>query len=144
MADNIVHLVLARLPDAPPGAQGISLFLAPKRLVDDDGSLASPTTCVCASIEHKLGIHGSPDLRHAVRATAARRLIWSASPIAASTHMFTMMNAARLHVGVQGVAIAERAYQQALAYALERKQGRSAWTGDSRRASSTIPTCAAC
>ncbi|MEI9888758.1 MAG: acyl-CoA dehydrogenase [Rhizomicrobium sp.] len=127
MAENIVHLVLARLPDAPAGSRGISLFLVPKRHVDDDGRLGAANAAHPASIEHKLGIHGSPTCVMAFDGARAE-LVGEANQGLA--HMFTMMNAARLQVGIQGVAIAERAYQQALAYALERRQGRSAWTGE--------------
>jgi alkylation response protein AidB-like acyl-CoA dehydrogenase len=126
MADNIVHLVLARLPNAPPGSRGISLFLAPKRLVGADGEAREANGVACASIEHKLGIHGSPTCVMHYEGAKAELV---GAPNAGLAAMFVMMNAARLQVGTQGVAIAERAYQQALAYALERKQGRSAWTG---------------
>ncbi len=118
-ADNICHLVLARLPDAPPGVKGISLFLATKRLVEDDGSLGIANDLRAGSIEHKLGIHGSP--------TCVMLFGEVNNGIA---HMFVMMNAARLQVGVQGVAIAERAFQQALAFSQERRQGRAAWSAD--------------
>jgi hypothetical protein len=126
MTQNVVHLVLARLPGAPPGSRGISLFLAPKRLVNEDGSLGEANAVTCGSIEHKLGIHGSPTCVMLYEGAKAELV---SAPNAGLAAMFVMMNAARLQVGVQGVAIAERAYQQALAYALERKQGRSAWTG---------------
>jgi alkylation response protein AidB-like acyl-CoA dehydrogenase len=126
MADNVVHLVLARLPDAPPGSRGISLFIAPKRLVREDGSLGEANNVRCGSIEHKLGIHASPTCVMLFEGAKAELV---GAPNAGLAAMFVMMNAARLGVGVQGVAIAERAYQQALAYALERQQGRSAWTG---------------
>ncbi len=126
-ADNIVHLVLARLPDAPEGSRGISLFLAPKHRVNDDGSLAGPNDLRPGSIEHKLGIHASPTC---VMLFEGARAELVGQPNNGLTHMFTMMNAARLSVGVQGVAIAERAYQQALGFSLERRQGRSAWTGE--------------
>jgi len=126
MADNIVHLVLARLPDAPPGSRGISLFIAPKRLVREDGSLGEANNLRCGSIEHKLGIHASPTCVMLFEGAKAELV---GAPNAGLAAMFVMMNAARLQVGVQGVAIAERAYQQALGYALERQQGRSAWTG---------------
>jgi alkylation response protein AidB-like acyl-CoA dehydrogenase len=126
MTDNVVHLVLARLPNAPPGSRGNSLFLAPKRQVNPDGSLGGPNGVSCASIGHKLGIHASPTC---VMLFDGARAELVGAPNAGLAAMFVMMNAARLQVGVQGVAIAERAYQQALAYALERKQGRSAWTG---------------
>ena len=126
MADNVVHLVLARLPDAPPGSRGISLFIAPKRLVGEDGALGEANALRCGSIEHKLGIHASPTCVMLYEGAKAELL---GAPHAGLAGMFVMMNAARLQVGVQGVAIAERAYKQALAYALDRQQGRSAWTG---------------
>jgi len=127
MAENIVHLVLARLPDAPAGSRGISLFLVPKRLVGEDGALGAANRAGPLSIEHKLGIHGSPTCTMNFDA-AHGELVGEAGQGLA--HMFTMMNAARLQVGIEGVGIAERAYQQALGYALERRQGRSAWTGE--------------
>jgi len=124
--DNIVHLVLARTPDAPPGVKGISLFLASKVLVDDDGKPGAANDVRVGGLEHKLGIHGSPTcvmLFEGAKAELVGKLHQGVA------HMFTMMNAARLQVGAQGVAIAERAYQQALNFSLERVQGRSAWTG---------------
>jgi alkylation response protein AidB-like acyl-CoA dehydrogenase len=127
MAENIVHLVLARLPDAPPGTRGISLFLAPRNLVAADGRPGEANRLGPTGIEHKLGIHGSPTCTMLFDGAEAELI---GAPHQGLALMFTMMNAARLQVGVQGVAIAERAYQQALAFALERKQGRSAWTGD--------------
>ncbi len=126
VAENIVHLVLARLPDAPPGSRGLTLFLAPKRLVGDDGALGEANAVRPASIEHKLGVHASPTC---VMLFEGARAEMVGAPNQGLAAMFVMMNAARLHVGVQGVGIAERAYQQALAFSLERKQGRSAWTG---------------
>ncbi len=126
VAGNIVHLVLARLPDAPEGSRGISLFLAPKVMVGEDGSLGSRNDVRPVSIEHKLGIHGSPTCVMAFEGARAELVGAENQGLAA---MFTMMNAARLQVGTQGVAIAERAFQQALDFAKERKQGRSAWTG---------------
>jgi hypothetical protein len=126
MADNIVHLVLARLPEAPPGSRGLSLFICPKRLVASDGGLGEPNAVRPGSIEHKLGIHASPTCVMLYEGAWAEMI---GAPNQGLAAMFVMMNAARLHVGVQGVAIADRAYQQALAYSLERKQGRSAWTG---------------
>jgi len=127
LTDNIVHLVLARLPDAPAGTKGISLFLAPKRLVNDDGSLAAANALKPASIEHKLGIHASPTCVMLYEGAKAELI---GAPHQGLALMFTMMNAARLHVGVQGVGIAERAYQQALSFARERRQGRSILTGE--------------
>ena len=126
-ADNIVHLVLARLPDAPEGSRGISLFVCPKRLLNADGSVGAPNDVRPAGIEHKLGIHGSPTCVMAFEGAKAELVGAEHQGLAA---MFTMMNAARLQVGAQGVGIAERAYQQALVFALERRQGRSAWTGE--------------
>ncbi|MGE3303589.1 MAG: acyl-CoA dehydrogenase family protein [Hyphomonadaceae bacterium] len=124
MADNIVHLVLARTPGAPAGVRGISLFLAPKRLVGADGALGAANTLRPGSIEHKLGIHGSPTCVMLYEGAHAELVGEENRGLA---QMFVMMNAARLHVGVQGVGLAERAYQQAYAYARERRQGRSAW-----------------
>jgi alkylation response protein AidB-like acyl-CoA dehydrogenase len=125
--DNIVHLVLARLPDAPEGSRGISLFLAPKRLVTEDGALGDPNALRPGGIEHKLGIHASPTCIMLFEGAQAELI---GEPNRGLAHMFTMMNAARLNVGMEGVGIAERAYQQALAYALDRRQGRSIWTGE--------------
>ena len=125
-ADNILHLVLARTPDAPPGVKGISLFLAPKVMVDDAGALGVANALRVGGLEHKLGIHGSPTCVMLYEGAKAELVGQLGSGLA---HMFTMMNAARLQVGAQGVAIAERAYQQALDFSLERTQGRSAWTG---------------
>ncbi|MBI1406316.1 MAG: acyl-CoA dehydrogenase [Caulobacter sp.] len=127
-ADNIVHLVLARTPNAPAGVKGISLFLAPKRLLDADGEPAAANDLRPAGIEHKLGIHASPTCVMAFEGAKAELVGVEGQGLA---HMFTMMNAARLQVGTQGVAIAERAYQQALAFSHERRQSRSAWTGES-------------
>ncbi len=123
--DNIVHLVLARLPDAPPGTRGISLFLVPKFLVNADGSLGRRNDLRCASIEHKLGIHASPTcvMVYGDNEGATGFLVGEENRGLAA--MFVMMNSARLGVGLQGVAIAERAYQHALAYARDRKQGRA-------------------
>jgi alkylation response protein AidB-like acyl-CoA dehydrogenase len=125
--DNIVHLVLARMPDAPEGSRGISLFLAPKRLVGEDGALGEPNALRPGGIEHKLGIHASPTCIMLFEGARAELV---GEPNRGLAHMFTMMNAARLNVGMEGVGIAERAYQQALSYALDRRQGRSAWTGE--------------
>jgi acyl-CoA dehydrogenase len=122
LVDNIVHLVLARLPDAPPGVKGISLFLAPKFLPDAAGAFTKRNSLRCAGIEHKLGIHASPTCTM-VFEDAVGFLIGEENNGLAC--MFTMMNNARLSVGLQGVALAERAAQAARAYARERKQGRA-------------------
>jgi len=119
--DNIVHLVLARTPDAPEGVKGISLFIVPKFLVNADGSLGARNGATCASIEHKLGIHASPTAVM-VFENAEGYLVGEENKGLA--YMFIMMNAARFAVGLEGVAIAERAFQRALAYARERMQGR--------------------
>ena len=132
MTDNIVHLVLARLPDAPAGTRGISLFLVPKFLVNDDGSLGRRNDVFCASIEHKLGIHGSPTCTmiygdgfvSGEEKGAVGWLIGEENQGLAC--MFTMMNNARLAVGIQGVGVAEAAFQKALAFANERRQGKAA------------------
>ena len=125
--DNLVHLVLARLPDAPAGPKGISLFLTPKFAVNADGSLGERNAFHPVGVEHKLGIHASPTC---VLAYEGARAELVGRPNEGLAHMFVMMNAARLAVGVEGVGVAERAYQHALAYALERRQGRSIWTGE--------------
>ncbi len=123
MTENIIHLVLARLPDAPPGTRGISLFLVPKYLVNADGTLGAHNDLRCSGIEHKLGIHASPtcSMAYGDKDGAVGWLIGEENRGLAC--MFTMMNNARLNVALQGVAIAERAYQQALAFAGERRQG---------------------
>ena len=126
VAENIVHLVLARLPDAPPGSRGLSLFLTTKRLVNEDGTLGAGNGARPASLEHKLGAHASPTCVMLYEDARAEMI---GAPNQGLAAMFIMMNAARLQVGVQGVGVAERAYQQALNFSLERKQGRSAWTG---------------
>src|SRR5215469_11043873 len=125
MAENIIHLVLARLPDAPEGTKGISLFIVPKFLVNADGSLGERNDVVCVSIEHKLGINGNPTctLNYGEKGQGAvGYLVGEANR--GLEYMFVMMNAARFSVGVQGVALADRAYQSALEYAKERIQGR--------------------
>jgi acyl-CoA dehydrogenase len=125
LTDNIVHLVLARLPDAPHGTRGISLFIAPKFLVNADGSLGARNDVRCHSIEHKMGVHASPTCTMVFgdQGGAVAYLVGEENRGLAC--MFTMMNNARLGVGLQGVAITERAYQQALWYANERRQGRA-------------------
>jgi alkylation response protein AidB-like acyl-CoA dehydrogenase len=123
LTENIIHLVLARLPDAPAGTRGITLFLVPKFLVNEDGSIGERNDVACAGVEEKLGIHGSPTcvLSFGENDGAIGWVIGEENRGLAC--MFTMMNNARLHVGMQGVAIAERAFQQALGYAQDRKQG---------------------
>ena len=130
MAENICHLVLARLPDAPAGTRGISLFLVPKYLVNEDGSLGARNDVFCHALEHKLGIHGSPtctmlfgDGKFGDAPGAIGWLIGEENRGLAC--MFTMMNNARLAVGAQGVAVADAAYNHALAYANGRRQGRA-------------------
>jgi alkylation response protein AidB-like acyl-CoA dehydrogenase len=122
--ENIVHLVLARIDGAPEGVKGISLFAVPKFLVKDDGSLGARNDVKCVSIEHKLGIHASPTavMAYGEKDGAVGYLVGEANR--GLEYMFIMMNAARLSVGLEGVAIAERAYQRALAWSRERLQGR--------------------
>jgi alkylation response protein AidB-like acyl-CoA dehydrogenase len=125
LADNIIHLVLARVPGAPPGTRGISCFIVPKYLVNDDGSLGPHNDVRCVSLEHKMGIHGSPTcvMSYGDAGGAIGYLI--GEPNEGMRYMFTLMNIARLSVGVEGIAIAERAYQQAVTFARERRQGRA-------------------
>ena len=120
--ENIIHLVLARLPGAPKGSKGISLFVCPKVMVNADGSLGERNSFSCASIEHKMGIHASP--------TCVMNYDGATGWLVGQPHrglpaMFTMMNTARLYVGVQGLGVGESAYQNALAYAKDRLQGRA-------------------
>jgi acyl-CoA dehydrogenase len=124
MTDNIVHFVLARLPDAPAGTKGISLFLVPKFLVNADGSLGARNDIYASGVEHKLGMHASPTCTMTMgdHGGAIGYLVGEENQ--GMRCMFTMMNQARLGVGLEGVGIADRAYQQALAYAQERRQGR--------------------
>jgi len=124
MAENIVHLVLARTPSAPEGVKGISLFVVPKFLVNADGSLGARNDAYCVSIEHKLGIHASPTCVMAFGDNGGAIGTLVGQENAGLKYMFIMMNAARFAVGLEGVALSERAYQQALAYAKERIQGR--------------------
>ncbi|MBV8499723.1 MAG: acyl-CoA dehydrogenase [Candidatus Eremiobacteraeota bacterium] len=121
MAENIIHLVLARLPDAPEGTKGISLFIVPKFLVNADGSLGERNDVVCSGIEHKLGINGNPTCTLNYDGAVGYLV---GDPNRGLEYMFIMMNAARFSVGVQGIALADRAYQSALEYAKERVQGR--------------------
>jgi len=123
LTDNIIHLVLARLPDAPAGTKGISLFLVPKRLPTDEGEAGSPNGVTCGSIEHKMGIKAN--------ATCVMNFENARGWLVGDAHrgmraMFTMMNGARLGVGMQGLGLAEVSYQNAVAYAKERLQGRAA------------------
>jgi alkylation response protein AidB-like acyl-CoA dehydrogenase len=123
LTDNIIHLVLARLPDAPPGTKGISLFLVPKRLPTEEGTAGSPNGVTCGSIEHKMGIKAN--------ATCVMNFENARGWLVGEPHkgmraMFTMMNGARLGVGMQGLGLAEVSYQNAVAYTKERLQGRAA------------------
>ena len=123
MAENIVHLVLARLPDAPPGVKGISLFVVPKYLVNPDGSLGKRNDVACIKLEEKLGIHGSPTCVMAFGESEGAIGWLVGEENKGLALMFTMMNNARLSVGLEGVAQCERATQKAVAYAKERVQG---------------------
>ena len=128
LTDNIIHMVLGRLPDATAGTKGISLFLVPKWLVNADGSRGARNDVICAGVEHKLGIHASPTctMKYGEKGGAIGYLVGEENR--GLMTMFIMMNAARLAVGVQGVSIAERATQRAIEYANERKQGRAPGT----------------
>ena len=147
--DNIVHLVLARLPDAPAGTRGLSLFLVPKFLVNPDGSLGARNDVFCGGIEHKLGIHGSPtctmiygDGLKGAEPGAVGWLVGEENRGLAC--MFTMMNNARLAVGIQGVAIAEAATQKALAFAKSAGRAKRRITrAQAWRRSSITPTSSA-
>jgi alkylation response protein AidB-like acyl-CoA dehydrogenase len=125
MAENIVHLVLARTPDAPAGTKGISCFIVPKYLVNDDGSLGARNDVKVVSIEHKMGIKASPTcvMSYGEDDGAIGYLIGEENR--GMSYMFTMMNNARLSVGLEGLSLAERAYQDALQYSQERRQGRA-------------------
>ncbi|MEP9375773.1 acyl-CoA dehydrogenase family protein [Aquabacter sp. CN5-332] len=126
IAENIVHLVLARLPDAPAGTRGISLFVVPKFLVNADGTLGARNDVVAVGLEHKLGLHGSPTctMMFGEKGDGAVGYLVGEENRGLAC-MFTMMNNARLAVGIQGVAVAERATQRAIAFARERRQGRA-------------------
>ncbi len=126
LAGNIVHLVLARLPDAPPGAAGISMFLVPKHHVNADGSPGPRNDVKCIKLEEKMGLHGSPTcvMVYGEQGECVGTLL--GEPHKGLKNMFVMMNAARLDVGIQGVGVAEAAFQRALAYAQERRQGKAA------------------
>jgi alkylation response protein AidB-like acyl-CoA dehydrogenase len=133
MTENIIHLVLARTPDAPPGIKGISLFIVPKMLTDDSGAVTGRNDVHCVSLEHKLGIHASPTavLSFGDHEGALGYLVGELNR--GLEYMFTMMNHARLMVGMQGLSISERSYQQALTYARERVQGKPAgWTDEAK------------
>lgn len=134
-AENIIHMVLARTPDAPEGVKGISLFVVPKFLVNKDGSLGKRNDVKCVSIEHKLGIHGSPTCVMAYGDSDGAIGYLIGEENRGLEFMFTMMNFARLEVGIEGVAIAERAYQHALEYAKNRVQGREAGVKGGERVS---------
>ena len=125
MTDNIIHLVLARLPDAPEGTAGISMFIVPKVHVNEDGSLGEANDLRCVGLEKKMGLHGSPTCVMAYGENEACYGTLLGEENKGLKNMFIMMNAARLDVGIQGVGVAERAYQRALAYALDRRQGRA-------------------
>jgi butyryl-CoA dehydrogenase len=125
MTDNIVHFVLARLPDAPAGTKGISLFLVPKFMVHADGSLGARNDIFASGVEHKLGMHASPTCTMTMGDHGGAIGFLIGEENQGMRCMFTMMNQARLGVGLEGVGVADRAYQQALSYAQERKQGRA-------------------
>ena len=144
LTDNIIHFVLARLPDAPPGTEASRCSWCRSSSSTTTARSARATTCARHSIEHKLGIHASPTctMVYGDNGGAVGYLVGEENRGLAC--MFTMMNHARLAVGLQGVGIAERATQQALAYARERKQGRALARSPDRARSSSIPTSSAC
>lgn len=123
MTENIIHLVLARTPDAPKGVKGISMFIVPKYHINEDGTCGDQNDVVCSSVEHKLGIHASPTcvMNYGEKGGAKGYLVGKENE--GLKYMFTMMNGARLHVGVEGVALSDAAYQHALNYAKDRVQG---------------------
>ena len=125
MAENIIHLVLARLPDAPAGTKGISLFVVPKYKLNPDGSSGEPNDVIPVSVEHKLGIHASPTCVLAFGDKGGSVGYLVGRPNEGLAAMFTMMNYMRLGVGAQGVGLAERSYQMSVSYARERVQGRA-------------------
>jgi 3-(methylthio)propanoyl-CoA dehydrogenase len=125
LAENIVHLVLARVPNAPVGTRGISCFIVPKFLLNANGEVGEANTVSCLSLEDKLGLHASPTCTLEFDGAVGYMI---GEPNQGMRYMFTMMNNARLLVGVQGIALAERAYQQSVAYARERQQGRAPGT----------------
>lgn len=137
-SENIVHMILARIPGAPEGTRGISLFLVPKFLVNADGSKGARNDVVCAGLEHKMGIHASPTcvMSYGEKGGATGYLVSGANE--GMARMFTMMNAARLGVGIQGVGVAEAAFQKALTYAKERRQGRAAGSRDRKESVAII------
>ena len=130
MTDNIVHIVLAPMTDAPPGNKGLSLFLVPKFLVNEDGSLGERNDVRVMSTEHKLGIHASPTCVMGFGENGGAIGYLIGEPGDGLACMFTLMNHARLEVGLQGVALSERSYQDALGYAKDRVQGRDSETGE--------------
>ena len=127
LAENVIHLVLARIPGSPPGTGGISMFIVPKRLPDKEGGAGRPNDLKAVSLEHKLGIHASPTCVMSYGEDAGGAVGYLLGGAGQGMrNMFTMMNTARISVGIQGMAVAERAYQQAAAFARERRQGRAA------------------
>lgn len=130
MAENIIHLVLARMPDAPPGTKGISLFIVPKYLVNPDGTLGAKNDVRCVSLEHKLGIKASPTAVMSFGEAGGAVGYLVGEPHQGMRYMFTMMNNARLTVGLEGLGISERSYQQAVEYARERIQGTAIESGE--------------